>query len=175
MYAGYNHQLAIKAELLNTGTDSDAKATRAEEFSDMVNAFIYFNNILRKRIKTKTEYMRMTETMFQERPSADKKRRTIEFCSETEQFIAELAKGVVSLTGDAKLASLTQTIIVQGGATINDQQEEDFRDALTRNIRALQEQKPDELAKLAQMASRGLKGISGAQLTAAEMEKAKAA
>jgi hypothetical protein len=173
MYAGYNNQLGIKARLLNSFSDPAENETRAQEFADMVNGFIYFNNVLRNRIEKRQSYIHMTDAMFESSPLADKKRKTIEFCSEAEQFAADLADQVADLTGDAQLKSLTATIMRSGAPSLDDKQEQTFRDLLQKRILELQKSRPADLANAARQASRVLKGISGTQLTAAEMEKAK--
>lgn len=173
MYAGYNNQLGIKARLLNSFSDPAENETRAQEFADMVNGFVYFNNVLRNRIEKRQSYIRMTDAMFESSPLADKKRKTIEFCSEAEQFAADLADQVADLTGDAQLKSLTATIMRSGAPSLDDKQEQTFRDLLQKRILELQKRRPADLANAARRASRVLKGISGTQLTAAEMEKAK--
>jgi len=171
MYAGYNHQLAVKARLLNTG-DEDAKATRAVEFSDMINGFIYFNNVLKKRIKMTPPqpYMRMDDALFDSPPSADKKRKTIEFCTETEQFLGLFVDRVANMTGDPELQRLNQEIVQDTSSRINDEEEENFRVLLRRRILDLSKNRPEELAAMARECAVVMKGMTGAQLSASELK-----
>ncbi len=174
MYAGYNFQLGIKAGLLNTGETEEDKATRAEEFSDLVYGFIYFNNILQFRIKKDQNYMRMDRTMFASRPLADKKRTTLQFCSEIEDFMADFIGGVASLAGDEKLMGLHRAITANP-SVLTDNMEKEYRMLLREDMVKLAKEKPDEFAKLARNCAGVLTGLSGAQLTRAEMEKFKEA
>lgn len=175
MYAGYNNQLAIKASQLDRQPDKADKDTRAEEFRDMVNGVIYFNNILRNRIKRNQQYLRMTDTMFESTPLADKKRKTIAFCTEIEQFSAQLAEQVAAHTNDGELAEMSAAILRSGTGVLDDTKEQEFRDRLSQRIMELHQRNPKELAEIAQSCSTVLKGISGTQLSAEEAKEAKAA
>jgi hypothetical protein len=172
MYAGYNYQLAIKASQLNTGDTEEDRSTRAEEFSDMVYGFIYFNNVLQDRIQKGGAHMRMDRTMFASRPLADKKRTTLEFCNEVEQFMTSFIGGVAVMAGDEKLALMHKSI-VENPSRMTDQMEAEYRTLLREDMVKLAKEKPQDFARLAQGCAGYMKGLSGAQLTAAEIKSLK--
>lgn len=175
MYAGYNNQLAIKARMLNSGSNKEENEMRVNEFTDMVYSVIYFNNILRDRIKRNQPYMRMEERTFDTPPMADPKRKTIEFCEEIEKFLAHFARGIAEKTGDAELKELSRVVLESGTNPIPDELDAKIRNSLRRNALKLAASAPEELAAIAQTSAGVLKGMSGAQLTAAEMKEAKGA
>lgn len=180
MYAGYNEQLKVKARLLSPGASGQIDESRTEEFMDMVYGFIYFNNVLKNRIKRNQYYMRMDEAAFDTVPQADKKkqrRTTLVYCHETERFMANFVDGMTGLlnkmaeessSGEeknklsaeaAKLAALNRSMMHDSTSVLNDNEEEEYRNAVRRNIKLLSAKKPAELAGLAQSSSRVMQGM----------------
>lgn len=175
MYAGFNNQLAIKARMLNSGSNKEENEMRVNEFTDMVYSVIYFNNVLRDRIKRNQPYMRMEERTLDTPPMADPKRKTIEFCEEIEKFLAHFTRGIAEKTGDAELKELSRVVLESGTSPIPDELDMKIRNSLRKNAIKLAASAPEELARIAQSSAGVLKGMSGAQLSAAEMKEAKGA
>ncbi len=172
MYAGYNSQLIIKANMLEPSTDESKNQTNADEFANMLYGFIYFNNILKSRIKRDSQaYIRFNDLAFNSAPLADKKKKTGVFCNELENFTAAFAGGLAQLSGDEELARLAGQVVPPEIKAVPDEVEADFRESLYKNIMKMSKEKPDELAKLASNAASLMNGISGFQLTPEELKK----
>lgn len=175
MYAGYNNQLIIRANKINQGKSEEENVLRATELAQMVYSFIYFNNILKHKIRINQPYMRMSEAMFNESPAVDKKRKVFQFAEETEKFTSEFALGIARLSGNLELMQLAKETILSSASHLDDETEIKFRDKLYKAIVDLAQTHPKELAALAKEKASLMKGMSGAQLTWEEQQKMKAA
>jgi hypothetical protein len=171
-YAGYNNQLIIRANRLNTGSQTE-KDERAKELSQMVGGFLYFNNVVRGRIKDKEHYMRLSDSQLDDKPYADKVRTVREFVKETEEFMQHFAMGIADLANDNNLRALAQQILFTSPTSriANEDMELEFRDKLKKAIIDLNKTKPAELAALAAKTSTLMTGMSGAAFSKDEMEK----
>lgn len=170
MYAGYDNQLIIRARKLNTGTAAE-KEERAKELSQMCYSFLYFNHVVRGKIKSKERYLRLSPEQYNDKPFADKNRRVSEFANETEEFMRQFALGLADLSNDNELRSLTQQVLFSGSPTVSEDLESEFRNKLSFAIRKLNEEKPAELAALASEKAGLMKGMSGAAFSKDEIEK----
>ncbi len=175
MYVGYNNQLILRANKLETGSNKEANLELAKDFGQMVYSFIYFNNIVRSRIKNKAFYLRLGEAQLDDKPNVDKKRSVRAFALETEQFIREIAQDIINLSGNKKLASIVGEVLVTGETEIDSNKEKLFREELLLTINKLAETKPQQLASLMKNRRSSLTGMSGAQMSWEEQQKLKQA
>jgi hypothetical protein len=167
IYAGYNNQLAIKAKRL----DEKDGATRALEFAQMVKGFFYFDDILRNRIKTnRDDYMRMSDSALDVPPGVDKKKKTIVFVKEVEEFTVKFTEGLISLSGDTLLKDLAQKTVLSGRPAYDDKIASDFRERLYAVILDQHKKDPKAVAALASSTSLVMKGMSGKQLSPEEIK-----
>jgi hypothetical protein len=168
MYVGYSDQLRSKTSQLESGDPS-----RAEEFANMIYSFVYFNDILKNRIRVGQSYMRMTEAMYDDVSVADKKQKTRVFCKGLEEFTGAFAAEVGVMAQDQELIAMNQQIMLSGASRVNDDLEDQYREKLRSTILRLAKEKPAELSKKArEIAEKYLVRSSGAQVSAKEMKAA---
>lgn len=170
MYAGYDNQLKVRVRNFSNASASGRKE-RAKELSQMCFSFLYFNHVVRGKIKSKERYMRLSPEQYNDEPYADKIRKVSEFADETEEFMRQFALGLGDLSGDNELKTLTQQVLFSPTKEIDEDLESEFRNKLSFTIRELAETKPAELAALATEKAEIMKGMSGAAFSKEEIEK----
>lgn len=173
-YAGYNAQLIVAGNRLGYGRDQDANQLRADEFATMVNTFLYFNNILKRKMVLPDEnYAKMTGSIEDSKVPVDtnKKRLVKHYVKELEDYMAELLSGVAQWSGDRNYESLCQTVLKANEQNrVTSSQEEEFREDTRKYLKDMHEQAPQKLADLARgCAQKHLKGLSVGTLAAEEL------
>lgn len=175
MYVGYNNQLILRANKLETADNKEANLELSKDFGQMVYSFIYFNNIVRSRINKKNYYLRLGEAQLDDKPNVDKKRSVRSFALEVEQFIKEITQDIINLSGNKKLAGLAGEVLVSGETEIDGKKEKVFREELLLTINKLAITKPQQFASLMKSRRSSLTGMSGAQMSWEEQQKLKQA
>ncbi|MBD3270727.1 hypothetical protein GF376_04325 [Candidatus Peregrinibacteria bacterium] len=168
MYAGYNNQMKIKADLAQSG-----EALRVEEFASMISAFIFYDSVLRNQVESKsTRFLSFNEPTWNSKPEVDKETTVREFSDNSRQFVKEFLLGVAKNTNDSQLEEIINTLLIQN-KRISDSDINEVFNLVQKKIITFARDNKSEFSKLTKLRS-GIKGISGMSMTKEEAEQAEA-
>ncbi|MCC6643549.1 hypothetical protein IT411_02265 [Candidatus Peregrinibacteria bacterium] len=171
MYAGYNNQLIIRANKLNTGKNKEENIRFAKQFAEMYYGYLYFNNAVRGRIGGRNQFLHVTDKVLSDRPDRDGDRTVGEFHDELVKFSNNFGADIARLSGNTNLLALHREIVTSQADRLNEQNEQIYREEIMKEISRLAVEKPRELAAAARHAAIELKGMSGKSLSKQEREE----